>query len=164
MKHESMRGYFAYQLLEQMKENKDIFLLLGDLGFKVFDKHRELFPDRVINTGASEQAMMDIAVGLAYEGKIPVVYTITPFLLYRPLETIRTYINHEKLPVKLIGSGRDKDYAHDGISHHSEDDKEIMSTFRNIEMYHPELKEEVNEGFMSRILNNGNAVYLNLKR
>ena len=96
-KHESMRGYFAFELLQQMKDNKDIILLLGDLGYMMFDKHRELFPNRVINTGAAEQAMMDMAVGLAYEGKIPVVYSITPFLLCRPFETIRTYINHEKI-------------------------------------------------------------------
>ena len=163
MKHESQRGYFAHELLEQMKD-KRIYLLLGDLGYKVFDKHRELYPDRVINCGASEQAMMDIAVGLAYEGKIPVVYSITPFLLYRPLETIRTYINYEKLPVKMIGSGRNKDYHIDGISHFSEDDREIMATFRNIQCYHPERKENINKDFMRKILYNGQATYINLTR
>ena len=34
---------------------------------------------------------------------------------------IRNYVNYEKIPVKLIGSGRDRDYEHDGISHWSDD-------------------------------------------
>jgi transketolase len=145
-------------------KDKKIYLLLGDLGYGVFDKHRKKYPDRVINCGASEQAMMDIAVGLAYEGKIPVVYSITPFLLYRPFETIRTYIDNENLPVKLIGSGRDKDYKHDGISHWSEDDRSFMYEFLNIHCYWPERKETINEQFLRKILYNAQPVYVNLKR
>lgn len=163
-RHQSQRGFFAYELFHLMKKDENIFLLFGDLGYMMLDAHREKFPDRCINTGASEQAMLDIAVGLAYEGAIPVVYSITPFLLYRPFETIRTYINHEKLPVKLIGGGRDKDYSHDGISHWAEDDKDIMYTQRNISIYHPESRIKVTEQFVERILYNGKPTYVNLKR
>lgn len=159
-----MRGYFASELFKAMKKDDNIYLLMGDLGYAMFDKHRETFPQRCINCGASEQAMLDIAVGLAYSGAIPVVYSITPFLLYRPFETIRTYIDHEKLPVKLIGGGRDKDYHIDGISHHSEDDREIMSIFKNIESHWPESKEDVTENFVQKILYNIKPTYINLRR
>lgn len=158
-----MRGYFAYELSKLMS-NKDIYLLFADLGYAMLDSIREKYPERSINTGASEQTMLDMAVGLAYEGKIPVVYSITPFLLYRPFETIRTYINHEKLGVKLIGGGRDRDYEHDGISHFAHDDREIMRVFRNIRMYHPESKEEITKEFVKGIILSSDPVYLNLKR
>lgn len=142
--HDSIRGRFGYELYLQMAKNEDIVLIVGDLGYKLFDAHREDFPDRFINTGASEQAMMGLAVGLALEGKIPFVYSITTFLLYRPFETIRLYLQGEGIPVKLIGSGRDKDYAHDGPSHHSEDAKEILATaFPNIISLWPDTKEEI---------------------
>src|SRR3990167_546756 len=104
--HESQRGYFAYHLRQAMKENSAIYLICVDLGYKVFNELFVEFPDRVINSGAAEQAALDVAIGLALDGKIPFVYSITPFLLYRPFEALRTYINYEKIPVKLVGSGR----------------------------------------------------------
>jgi transketolase len=147
-----------------MYKYSDIYLLMGDLGYGMFDEIRERFSNRAINTGAAEQAMVDIGIGLALENKIPICYSITPFLLYRPFESIRTYINHEKIPVKLVGGGRDKDYLHDGISHWSEDDREIMVNFKNIQSYWPETKEEITAKYVEELLTNEKPVYLNLKR
>lgn len=166
-----MRGWFAYALYQQMKKNKDIILITGDLGYKVFDDIRDEMPDQFINTGAAEQAMMGIAVGLALEGKIPFVYSITPFLLYRPFETIRTYINHEKIPVKLIGSGRDKDYLHDGFSHDATDARELFwseydvyrGIFGNINDLWPDTKEEIPE-LVERMLKTKEPYFLSLRR
>lgn len=144
--HPSQRGYFAHYLYEAMKTDPDIWVITGDLGYGMLDKIRDDFPDRFINTGAAEQAMMGIAVGLALEGKKPFVYSITTFLLYRPFETVRNYINHERIPVRLIGAGRDRDYEHDGFSHWSED---IIPIFENAFPYitdlWPEEKEDIPE-------------------
>lgn len=164
MKHESQRGYFAYELYKQMEKDENIFLLLGDLGYAVFDRHRESFPNRVINCGAAEQTMMGMAVGLALEGKIPVVYSITPFLLYRPFETIRTYIDHEKIPVKMVGSGRGSDYEHDGFSHFAGDDMAILAPLFNIDTHWPAKKEDITEEFVHSILYDSFPSYLNLRR
>lgn len=147
-----------------MEENKDIYLLLGDLGYGWFDKHREDFPDRVINCKASEQAMMGIAVGLAQEGKLPFVYSITNFLLYRPFEFIRNYIDHEKAKVVLVGSGRDMDYEHDGWSHHSPDAKRIIKvSFPNIKTYFPDKKEEI-DLIIKEVLQSDKPSFISLKR
>lgn len=158
-----MRRTFADCLLEEMQFNKDIFLLMGDLGYKVFDAHIVSFPDRVINCGASEQMMLDVAVGLAQSGKIPFVYSITPFLLYRGFETLRTYINHENVNVKLIGSGRDKDYEIDGFSHDATDVKTILSTLPNIIQYWPSKKEEI-KGMIQEMIINNKPSFLSLVR
>jgi transketolase len=162
-RHDSMRGWFAYELYQHMQKNKDIWLVVGDLGYKVFDAHFADFPERCINTGAAEQAMMGIGVGLALEGRIPVVYSITPFLLYRPFETIRNYINHESIPVKLIGSGRNSDYEHDGFSHFAGDDKDVMQLFPNIVTWWP-IEKEMMVGAVAELVSNGKPTYLNLKR
>lgn len=142
-RHESMRGWFAYELHKQMTVNDKVWLLVGDLGYKVFDSIRKDYPNRFINTGAAEQTLLDLAVGLAQDGKIPFVYSITPFLLYRPFETIRTYIDHEEINVKLCGSGRDTDYAHDGFSHDASDVPTILGTLSNIDTFWPQEKEEI---------------------
>lgn len=122
-----MRRTFAAELYQWMERDPDIWIITADLGYKMFDKIRDRFPDRFINTGAAEQVAMGIAVGLALEGKKPFIYSITPFLLYRAFETIRNYVNHEKIPVRLIGGGRDNDYEHDGFSHYAGDDKLLFS-------------------------------------
>lgn len=162
-RHNSQRGWFAYELYKAMKKNKNIILIVGDLGYKVFDQIRDEMPNQFINTGAAEQAMMGIAVGLALEGKIPFVYSITPFLLYRPFETIRTYINHERLNVKLIGSGRDDDYKHDGFSHNASDIYEFLDQFENIQQYIPQNKEVI-PAQVKRMIELNQPCFMSLRR
>lgn len=146
-----------------MAENEKIWVVTGDLGFGMFDKIRDNFPNRFLNVGSAEQTMMGIGIGLALEGKIPIVYSITPFLLYRPFETIRNYVNREKIPVKLIGSGRNKDYLNEGFSHWAEEDRQVMKIFPNIKSYWPKTKEEIPK-LLAEILFNNQPVYLNLSR
>ena len=158
-----MRKIFSKYLYDEMAINPDIYLITGDLGYGLLDKIRLDFSNRFHNVGSAEQLMMGAAVGLAMEGKIPVVYSITSFLLYRPFELIRNYLNHEKIPVKLVGGGRNKDYGYLGFSHWAEDDIKIMSCFENVEMYHPKSEKELKELFKSFIYSDLPS-YVNLKR
>ncbi|MDD5415758.1 MAG: hypothetical protein PHE48_01990 [Candidatus Daviesbacteria bacterium] len=159
----SMRGYFAHYLYEEMVKNKKIYIITGDLGYKMWDQIKKDFPDRFINAGASEQAMMGIAVGLALEGKIPFVYSIPTFLLYRAFETIRNYLNIEKIPVRLVGSGRGRDYTHDGITHWPEEEKEVMAIFQNIKSIWPENLTEI-AVLVKKMVKANRPWYINLKR
>lgn len=158
-----MRPTFFKELYKQMQLNEKIYLLVGDLGYGGADKIRDDFPDRFINCGASEQAMMGLACGLAQEGKIPFVYSITPFLIYRPFETLRTYINHEEIPVHLVGSGRDDDYTHDGYSHNAHDVKQVLDTLPNIQQYWPDDRESI-PSIIEEIIKNNKPTFLSLKR
>ena len=162
-RHESMRGYFSFSLYHEMLVNENVWLVTADLGYKMFNPHFEDFPDRCINTGAAEQAAVDIGIGLALEGKIPIVYSITPFLLRRAYEGIKLYVNDEKIPVKLVGSGRDKGYLADGRSHWAEDAKDILGNMPNIKPYWPETKEEM-KGLVFEIINNCRPCFVSLKR
>lgn len=158
-----MRACFADCIYKKMEKNKNIFVVVNDLGYKMWDKIREDFPDRFINVGAAEQTLIGVGIGLALSNKIPIVYSITTFLLYRPFETIRNYIHYEKIPVKLIGSGRDKDYIHDGISHWAEEDRQVMAVLKNIKSYWPEDINEIPK-LVDKILNTEKPYYINLKR
>lgn len=157
------RAFFAQELHRQMGENKNIWVITNDLGYKMWDRIREDFPDRFLNVGAAEQALIGVAVGLALEGKIPFAYSITTFLLYRPFETIRNYLNHEKIPVKLIGGGRDRDYGDLGFSHWSEEDREIMKIFGNIESRWPDNLDEI-PALISKMIKSNLPWYVNLRR
>jgi transketolase len=158
-----MRRLFAELLHKEMKKNEDIHLITGDLGYGLWDKIRDDFPTRFHNVGSSEMVMMGMSIGLAMEGKIPYVYSITPFAIYRPFEMIRNYLDHEGIPVNIIGGGRDKEYGYLGFSHWSHDDKRIMGVFDNIRTMHPETNIELEECF-KYTLSKEKATYLNLKR
>lgn len=158
-----MRAIFAQEVHKQMAKNKKIFVLVNDLGYKMWDKIKKDYPKRFINAGAAEQSLIGIAVGLAISGKIPIVYSITTFLLYRPFETIRNYINHEKIPVKLVGSGRNKDYINDGFSHWAEEDKKVMKIFGNIISKWPKTLEEIPK-LVSEMIESKDPWYINLRK
>lgn len=161
--HESQRGYFFWYLYDAMEKDPNIWVLTGDLGFGALDAIRDDFPERFVNCGAAEQGMLDIAVGLALTGKTVIAYSITPFLLARAYETIRNYIDHEQIPVKLIGSGRDRDYAHDGWSHDASDALGIIANFPNLVEYWPNTKEEMS-WLVTNMLDNGKPSFVSLKR
>lgn len=158
----SVRKTFVKLLHEEMRINEDILFVIGDLGYGHFDAIREEFPDRVFNPGAAEQLMLGMAVGMAMEGKIPVCYSMTPFLLYRPFEVIRTFIDHERIPVIMAAAGRDKDYGAAGFSHWATDDRAHLSGFENIQKLWPD--EQMLEQKFKEIINTKVPFYLNLKR
>lgn len=158
-----MRRCFADELYNQMRANERIWVISADMGYKMWDQIRAEFPGRFINTGAAEQAMLDIAVGLALEGKVPVAFSITPFLLYRTFESIRNYVNRESIPVKMVGSGRNRDYLADGFSHWAEEDKEVMALFSNICSLWPETNDEI-PALVQEMVSNSRPYYINLKK
>ena len=158
----SVRKVFVKLLHEAMRQNEDIVFIIGDLGYGHFDRIREEFPDRVFNPGAAEQLLLGMACGIAMEGKIPVCYSMTPFLLYRPFEIIRTLVDHEKIPIILAAAGRDKDYGSAGFSHWATDDKAHLSGFDNIKKCWPNEKEL--EEMFNEIINSDVPYYVNLSR
>ena len=159
----SVRKQFIESLHNQMAMDEKIVLILGDLGYGHFDKIRIDFPDRVYNSGAAELLMVGMAVGMALQGKIPICYSITPIVIFRPFEILRNYLDHEKIPVKLVGAGRDKDYGALGFSHWGVDDKTHMNSFKNIIKSWPKNSKEMEEKFVDLLYNN-KPVYLNLSR
>ena len=150
-------------LLAEMVENQNIITLTADLGFGLLDQIQNSFPDRFYNVGAAEQLMIGVGIGLAENGKIPVCYSMSSFLLYRPFEFLRNYVNEERVPVKLIGSGRDKDYSHDGFTHWAHDDEQVLAALPNIKIYKPTSIEEL-EMIWQDFINNKEPAYLNLTR
>ena len=158
-----MRKEFAQLLFEKMEEDDSVYLVTADLGYGLWDKIRDRFPERFFNVGSSEMVGMGACVGMAMEGKKPFFYSITPFALYRPFEIIRNYIDHENINVTIVGGGRDKDYGYLGFSHWGVDDKEIMSCFKNIQTLHPDTVEDLSLNF-ENIFKSNKPTYINLKK
>lgn len=158
-----MRKEFAQLLDQEMSSNTKIRTITADLGFGILDPIQEHHADKFYNVGAAEQLMIGVGIGLAEQGLIPVCYSMSSFLLYRPFELLRNYVNAESVPVKLVGSGRDRDYSHDGLTHWAHDDEQILSALPNIKIYKPNSIEEL-KLIWPEFINSTVPAYLNLRR
>ena len=146
-----------------MFKDESINILLGDVGYGIFDDLRLDFPERCMNIGSSEQLMIGMAAGMCLEGARVICYSITPFLLYRPFEFIRNYMNLEEIPIKLVGSGRGQDYTRAGFTHHSDDAEDIFRQFEKIKCYFPENVTEMVES-LEHFIYSDEPSFLSLRR
>ncbi|MBM5785001.1 MAG: transketolase, partial [Cyanobacteria bacterium K_DeepCast_35m_m1_288] len=83
-----MRDAFAQEMTRLIGERTDLTLLSGDIGNRMFDRCKQVAPERFFNCGIAEANMMSLAAGMALSGLRPVIYTITPFTTTRCLEQI----------------------------------------------------------------------------
>lgn len=124
-------------IIQNFREDKRYFLLVGDMGFGAIDKLRDEFPDRVLNCGIMEQGMVGIAAGMAMSGMKPVVYTIVNFLVLRAIEQIRNDVVLHNLNVKFIGTGANDYFKFLGHSHCCGQDDITLMKLINLDVYDP---------------------------
>ncbi|MCK9265613.1 1-deoxy-D-xylulose-5-phosphate synthase [bacterium] len=158
-----MRQTFINTLMELSRENKEIFLLTGDLGFSVFEKFKEQFPRRFFDVGVAEQNMIGIASGLALSGKIAFAYSIIPFLTMRCFEQIRNDICYQSTNVKLVGVGAGFAYGSAGFTHYAIEDIGIMRMLPNMVVVSPADTLEMELTVRRSIEHNG-PVYIRIGR
>jgi len=158
-----MRQHFAEIVHAEMAVNESVFVVTADMGYKMWDAVAQDYPRRFVNVGAAEQLMIGVCAGMSLQGMIPIAYSITPFLLMRPFELLRTYVSHERIKMILAGSGRGTDYAHDGISHFAGDDAQVLKALPNITPYWPETHEALTVNFQAAVSGTGPS-YINLRR
>ena len=63
------RDGFIDEIYKALEYDKDIYFLSADFGAASLDDLRIKYKDNFIHCGISEQNMIDVAVGLALEGK-----------------------------------------------------------------------------------------------
>ena len=137
-----MRKAFGRWIAEAAETDEGIYLLVGDIGYGIFDEFRRRFPQRFINMGVCEQTMIGAAAGMALEGLKPYVYTITPFLIERPFEQIKLDIDQQNANVKLVGYA---DYPTQGPTHAELNGGKFMLLFERIASYFPKSSAETVE-------------------
>ena len=134
-----MRRRFGRLIIELAKKDKKIVLLVGDIGYGIFDDFRKDNPKRFFNLGICEQSLIGVASGMSLEGLKPWVYTITPFLIERPFEQIKLDIDQQNVNVNLVGFA---DYPNLGPTHSELDAKKMMGLFKNIKSFFPKDSKE----------------------
>lgn len=154
-----MRRRFGKLMNKLAYKDDKIVLLVGDIGYGIFDDFRKNHKKKFFNLGICEQSIIGTASGMALEGLKPWVYTITPFLIERPFEQIKLDIDQQKVNVNLVGYA---DYPTLGPSHKELNDKKIMSLFKNIKSHYPKSIKETQKAVLACYKNKG-PTFISLK-
>ena len=132
-----MRDTFVRTLIDLAKEDKNIELITGDLGFGVLKPFWEQLPDQFTNIGIAEQNMTTVAAGMALEGKTVFTYSIGNFPTLRCLEQIRNDCAYHKANVKIVCIGGGFVYGSLGMSHQATEDLAILRALPDVVVMAP---------------------------
>lgn len=139
-----MRDIFFNTLTEHAQKNKNIILLVADIGFKVIDRFKSVNPKQFFNVGIAEQNMAGIATGLALSGKKVFCYSIANFTTLRSIEHIRNGACYHNLDIKFVSGGSGYSYGSLGYTHHAIEDLAIMRSLPNMTVFSPSSDDEIN--------------------
>ena len=126
----SARSVIGSTLAELGGEYDNLWTITPEIG-ATLGEFRSLYPDRFVDVGIAEQVSIGLAAGLAYEGNIPVVSGMLPFLSMRALEQIRSDVCYPNLPVKIIGTHGGL-VGNGGSTHYAVEDLALMCALTNM--------------------------------
>ncbi|MEG0050142.1 MAG: transketolase C-terminal domain-containing protein [Clostridia bacterium] len=158
-----MRDTFTRCLEAYAREHPELVLVTGDLGFGVLANFIKEFPERFLNAGIAEQAMVSMAAGMALEGKTVVVYSIGNFPTLRCLEQIRNCCAYHEANVKIVCVGAGFVYGTLGMTHHATEDMSALRMLPGVKVYAPADGVET-EAVMPAFLGEPGVAYLRIGR
>lgn len=158
-----MRTRVVETILSLAKEDQNVILITGDLGFGVLKPYWEAVPKQFLNAGIAEQSMTGIAAGMALEGKTVFTYSIGNFPTLRCYEQIRNDCAYHKANVKVICVGGGFVYGSLGMSHHATEDISALRALPDVTVLAPADADEAEAAVRAMYATPG-TFYLRLGR
>ncbi len=163
-KFKSIRDGFGEALVEVGEKDKNVVVLTADLKESTrVNLFAEKFPERFIEVGVAEQALVTIASGMAAEGKVPFTTSYAVFSPGRTLDQIRTTVCLNNVPVKIVGAHAGLGAGSYGSTHQALEDIALMRTLPNMIVVVPCDFEEAKKA-THEIAKNKKPTYLRLAR
>jgi transketolase len=157
----TMRATFVDTVTDALDHDQRLAVVTADISRDAFAKARANHPERVLNVGIREQAMIGVAGGLALTGMRPVVHTYTPFLVERPFEQIKLDLGHQDVGAVLVSIGGSYDDPVWGRTHQGPGDVALLDTLPGWTIHVPGHRDEV-EALLRAALAGDGRVYLRL--
>src|ERR1700758_2688831 len=126
----------GYAVTELAAEDERILTLTADLS-NTLAEFREKFPQRYIELGIAETNSVSFAAGLAACGLQPYIFSMSPFGVLKTAEQLRTDVDYNHLPVRLVGRLSGLAMGYFGTSHYAVEDIAIARTFANTTVVAP---------------------------
>lgn len=120
----------GYAVTELAAADPRILTLTADLS-NTLAEFREKFPDRYIELGIAETNSVSLAAGLATCGYVPYIFSMAPFGVLKCAEQLRTDVDYNHLPVRLVGRLSGLAMGYFGTSHYAVEDITIARTLNN---------------------------------
>lgn len=128
------RDAFIDEVYDRATQDRNVVFITADLGAKALDRFRRDLPGQFFHAGICEQNMIDVAAGLAQNGRVVFVYAMGPFVTLRCLEQIKVALASMHLPCCIIGNGVGYSYDDAGPTHYATEDVGCMRSIAGCEV------------------------------
>jgi transketolase len=150
------REAFAGTIEALAAQDERIVAVVNDsVGSSKLVGFQKRFPDRLINVGIAEQAMVGVGAGLANGGKVPFVSGASCFLTARALEQIKADVAYSNTNVKLCGMSSGVAYGELGPTHHSIEDFAWLRLLPNLTIIAPSDRWETEQAVKAAVATEG---------
>lgn len=132
-----VRQQFADTVLEVGQKDSRLVVLVGDISHFAMQPFAKACPGRYYNVGICEPTIMSMSAGVSKVGLIPVVHTISPFLIERSYEQIKLDFGYHELAGNIVTVGSAFDYGMLGCTHHCYSDFALMKPIQGTQIFYP---------------------------
>ena len=134
----SMRKAYGEALVKLGQDRPDVIVLSADVQSSDYSYMFEAaYPSRFVNVGIAEPALVDVAVGFANAGMIPIANTFAFLFATRALEMVRTHLCYGRSNVKLAAAYAGLSDSFDGPTHQATDDLAILRSLPHMTIVVP---------------------------
>lgn len=158
-----MREACLDEVYKLAKKDERIFFVGSDLGAGTLKNFQQEMPGRFFMEGIAEGYLIGMASGLALEGHVVYVNTISTFLTRRCYEQIAIDACLHNLNVRLIGNGGGMVYAPLGPTHMAIEDISIMRAIPNMTIIAPADADEMRR-LMPQTLDHPGPIYIRVAK
>jgi transketolase len=158
-----MRETCLDQVYELAKKDPRVVFIGSDLGVGTLRKYKEEMPERFYMEGISEAHCVGMAAGMALEGDVVYVNTISTFLTRRCFEQVAVDLCLHNLNVRLIGNGGGLVYAPLGPTHLAIEDISIFRALPNMTIVAVADAEEMKR-LMPQTVDHEGPIYIRLAK
>ena len=132
------RNGYGEGLVEAGAKDENIVVLCCDLTDSTRSNYfKEVYPNRFVQMGITEQAMASIAAGMALTGKVPFISSYAAFSPGRNWEQIKTCVALQNTNVKIAGAHAGLTVGPDGATHQMLEDIAITRVMPNMTVVIP---------------------------
>lgn len=156
------RATYGAAMLALAGEHPNVYAASADLvSSSGLERFARSYPERVVNTGISEQNLIGVAAGMAKEGAVVFASSFAPFISLRAGEPLRMNLGYMQMNVKAVALGSGVSMAHLGNSHYGLEDMAVMRAIPGLTVLCPADGAEIHQAVFAAAAHQG-PVYLRL--
>ena len=156
-----MRNAAFSEVVDSALSDPRIIFVASDISEESVARFRKEVPQQILMEGIAEAHLIGMSSGLAKEGNIVFVNTISAFLTKRCFEQIEINVCLENANVKMLSQGGGIIYSGQGPSHHALNDLALMRSLPNMTVLTPCDVAQVRECVQFAVKHQG-PVYIRL--